>query len=237
MRAAGTPIAAAATRAASIWASARLAPPTSALERPGQERGLAFPLVGLLRAAALARRQLGDGGAGEEQRREQQPHARVRGLEVGRREQRRVEHRDGRGRGEDARAQTEEERLADHRRQVDEAERLVVRPQRAVQRRDHARADRDGERAQHERGERIAAGADAGAVAGGESGYPARATGQRHAPSVLRAAKPAGNHPIVEPKLPGDAGGGRRSKRYETSRRALDRGLGPLRRRLERSCG
>ena len=34
MRAAGAPIAAAATRAASTWASSRLAPPTSALERP-----------------------------------------------------------------------------------------------------------------------------------------------------------------------------------------------------------
>ena len=156
---------------------------------PGEQRRLALPLVGLLRAPPLARGQLGDRGAGQEQRGEQQPDARVGRLEALRRQQHGVEDRDRGRRREHARAQAEEERHADHRGQVDEAERLVVRAQRAVEHRDHARADRHRQRSEHERRDRVPARADAGTATRSEAGHPARAAGQGHASSLPRAGR------------------------------------------------
>ena len=222
MRAAGTPIAAAATRAASTWASSRLAPPTSALERPGEQRSLALPLVGLLRSPALACGQLGHGGSGQDQRREQQPDAGVGCLPSVRRQQQGVEDDDRRNRGQDAGAQPEEEGHPDHGRQVDEAERVVVRVLRAVDHEDHTRAEEDGERPEDERREGVPARADAGTATWCEAGHAAPAAGQRHAPSLRESrGKPAGNAPIVEPNLPRVTTGGRRSKKVRTTAAAL----------------
>ena len=117
----------------------------------GQQRRLALALVGLLRAAPLARRQLGDGSTRQQQRREQQPDARIGRLEPGRRQQHGIEYRDRRDRREHPGAQAEEERHADDRGQVDQAERLVVGAQRAVQHGDDARAERDREHARARR--------------------------------------------------------------------------------------
>ena len=154
---------------------------------PGEQRRLAFALVGLLRAAPLARGQLGDRRAREEQRREQQPDARVGRLQAA---SAAAARRRTPPRPRAPSASRRAGRRGTPRRSPPAGRRARAprssRPASCAAPRSRSSRSRRRGRAEHERGERIATRTDARSAPGGEAGHPARATGQGHARSLPR---------------------------------------------------